>query len=178
LSFTDFLAAIAAPSLRDIANHWNTARGVKRMPGWRDIDPAAIAPHLGIVWAWRYDRESDSFTGRLAGDEITAAFGKDLRGKRMADFFAGWQYEAIFARHKRVVAEPAFAHGSGAVFIHAGRYGLGERIIMPLAADGISGDGIFGATVYSFVPAASESVAEADAPDKRPTETVVFFPLD
>jgi hypothetical protein len=178
LSFKDFMAAIEAPALRAIANHWNTARGAKRMPGWRDIDPAAIAPYLSIVWSWRYDRESDSFTGRLAGDEITAAFGKDLRGKRMAEFFAGWQYEMIFTRHRQVVVEPAFAHGSGPVFIHAGRYGKGERIIMPLAADGITGDGIFGATVYSFIPAASESVGDADAPDKHPTETVAFFPLD
>jgi hypothetical protein len=175
MSFKDFFAAIEAPALSSVALHWEAARGAKRMPAWRDIDPAAIAPYLGIVWSWRYDRASDSFTGRLAGDEITRAFGKDLRGKRMKEFFADWQYELIFARHRRVVMEPAFAHGTGPVFIHAERYGLGERIIMPLAADGVLGDGIFGATVYSVPPTTS--------PGPRPerelqAETVLFFPLD
>ncbi len=175
MSFMDFAAVIESRALRDVALHWQAARGGRRMPGWRDIDPAAIAPYLGIVWSWKYDRGSDSFTGRLAGDEITRAFGKDLRGKKMEDFFAGWQYDRIFARHKRVVTEPAFAHGSGPVFIHAERYGIGERIIMPLAADGIRGDGIFGATIYSVPPTTPK---EPTAPPAAQAETVAFFALD
>ncbi len=60
----------------------------------------------------------------------------------MKAFFAGWDYEAIFARHKKVVTEPCLAHGKGLVFIHARRYGHGERIILPVA-DGVAhGDGI------------------------------------
>jgi len=120
------------------------------MPGWSDIDPTAIASDLSIVWSWKYDRDSDSFIGRLAGEDIIQAFGESLRGKRMEDFFAKRQYDSVATRHKRVVAEPAFSHGSGAVFVHAERYSQGERIIMPLAADGIHSDGIFGATVYDL----------------------------
>lgn len=175
MSFAEFLNAIESPALRDVARHWDAARGDKRMPGWQDIDPAAIAPYLGIVWSWKYDRGGDSFTGRLAGDDIVQAFGKNLRGKAMAEFFAGWQYEMVFARHKRVVTEPAFAHGSGPVFIHAERHGLGERIIMPLAADGVEGDGIFGATVYAVERSAP---AGAAIERKMEVETVEFFPLD
>lgn len=175
MSFKDFRAAIETPALQNVAEYWQSARGAKRIPAWKDIDPVAIAPYLGIVWSWRYDRGSDSFTGRLAGDEITRAFGKDLRGKRMEEFFADWQYETIFARHRRVVTEPAFAHGTGPVFIHAERYGFGERIIMPLAMDGVTGDGIFGATVYSTAQAAPLDPA---AEHKRDVERVEFFPLD
>jgi len=175
MSFKDFVAAIESPALRSVAEYWGMARGSKRMPGWKDIDPAAIAPYLAIVWSWRYDRSTDSFTGRLAGDEITRAFGKDLRGKRMEEFFADWQYDLIFARHKRVAMEPAFAHGTGPVFIHAERYGLGERIIMPLAADGATGDGIFGATVYSMTPS---TPSDPTAQRNLKAETVEFYPLD
>jgi len=175
MSFKDFMAVIEAPALRSVALHWQAARGARRMPAWKNLDPAAIAPYLGIVWSWKYDRISDSFTGRLAGDEITRAFGKDLRGKAMADFFAGWQFDLIFARHKRVVSEPAFAHGSGPVFIHAERYGVGERIIMPLAADGMNGDGVFGATIYAMPP---NTPKKPTAPPEPQSETVVFFPLD
>src|SRR6185312_7778733 len=111
MSFESFLASIEAPALREVALYWQEARGSRRMPGWKDIDPAAIARHLPIVWSWKYDRHTDTFTGRLAGEEINEVFGKSLRGVPMKEFFADWQYDLIFARHRRVVTEPAFAHG-------------------------------------------------------------------
>jgi hypothetical protein len=175
MSFESFLASIESPALREVALHWQEARGGRRMPGWADIDATVIARHLPIVWSWKYDRATDSFTGRLAGEEITEVFGKSLRGVAMKDFFAEWQYDIIFARHRRVVAEPAFAHGSGPVFIHAGRYGLGERIILPLAADGVHSDGLLGATVYRMTRDDRRSETLRVEPER---ESVNFFPLD
>jgi len=175
MSFQDFFTAIKSPDLCSIARHWDAARGSKRMPAWRDIDPSAIASFLPIVWSWKYDSVTDTFTGRLGGDAITEAFGESLRGKPMKEFFRGRQYDTMFARHKRVVATPAFAHGTGPVFIHAGRHGAGERIIMPLASDGIHSDGIFGATIYAPNPARQP---DDIARENIATEAVDFFPLD
>jgi hypothetical protein len=175
MSFETFLAAIAAPALRDIALHWQAARQGRRMSGWQDIDAVAIGRYLPIVWSWKYDRATDSFTGRLAGEEITEVFGKSLRGVPMKEFFADWQYDLIFARHKRVVTEPAFAHGTGPVFIHTGRYGSGERIILPLAADGIHGDGLLGATVYRMTKDDRRNESLRVEPQ---LEAVEFFPLE
>ena len=151
VSFAEFFAAIENPDLRQVAEHWNRARGTRRMPGWSDIDPVAVAKQLPLIWSWKYDPATDEFTGRLAGEEINDIFGKNLRGADMREFFKDWNYDAIFARHKKVAATPCFAHGKGLVFIHAGRYGEGERIILPLAEDGEHGDGIIGATVYRFL---------------------------
>jgi hypothetical protein len=80
MSFQAFFQSIAAPELRAIAGHWDQARGERRMPAWTDIDPVAIGRHLRYVWAWKYDRETDTFTGRLAGEDIVRAFGKSPRG--------------------------------------------------------------------------------------------------
>jgi hypothetical protein len=80
----------------------------------------------------------------------------------------------IFARHKRVVTEPAFSHGSGPVFTHARRYGTGERIILPLAADGVRSDGILGATVYRITSDDRSNPALRVEPK---FETIEFFPL-
>jgi len=33
LSFAEFLSRIASPRLRAVAEHWNAARGTRRMPG-------------------------------------------------------------------------------------------------------------------------------------------------
>jgi hypothetical protein len=176
MSFEDFLAATESPNLRDVAMHWNVARGAKRMPAWRDIDPTAIAPHLPIVWSWRYDRDTDTFTGRLAGDAIVEAFGRSPRGVRMQDFFGEKWYAQFFAKHKRIVSEPAFTYERGQVLIHAQRYGDGERIIMPLATDGLHADGIFGATEYAMspnTPPRSESARRFLAADR-----LVYFALE
>ncbi len=172
MSFRDFLAGIGHPRLRAVAEHWDRARGRKLMPAWSDLDPLALRDNLSIVWAWKYHRLTDHFTGRLAGEEINDAFGKSLRGADMAEFFEDFDYETIFARHRRVVTEPCCAHGRGQVFSHAHRIGLGERIIMPLADDGARGDGIFGATLYDPAPRQWTS-------DANPTagEQVTFYPL-
>jgi len=159
--FERFLAFVRSPALRAVALHWHAGRGRKAMPAWRDIDPAALKPQLPIVWSWKYDCAADAFTGRLAGEDINWLFRRSLRGQPMAQFFRGAAYERVFARHKRVVAEPAFYHGAGFVFRHEGRHGQGERIILPLADDGRIVDGIFGATLYEpTAPSAARSVGD------------------
>jgi hypothetical protein len=166
LSFEGFLSQIKSDNLRAVALHWQAAREDRLMPGWGDIDPTEIVRQLPLIWSWRYDRETEKFTGRLSGEEINHAFGRSLRGMAMEEFFAPDQFENIYRRHRRVVTEPCFAHGTGAVFIHAGRFGEGERIIMPLAADGLHGDGIIGATQYRYF---------SEAPQSRATQEEVTY---
>jgi hypothetical protein len=131
------------------------------MPAWRDIDPAAIKEHLPLVWSWRWEPALATFVGRLAGEEIIAYFGLNPRGKRVEDCFPQGARELVIERYKRVVGEPALMHSRGKVYLLAGGDGWGERIAMPLAADGLNGDGIFGATVYrlSVRPLAGNKVS-------------------
>ena len=160
--FDRFFAAIEALGLRKVALHWQAARRHDVIPAWRDLDPAAIKLQLPIIWSWKYDRAADRFKGRLAGEAINTIFGRSLRGRLMEEFFHGDVYRRMFARHKRIVTEPAFYHGAGPVFHHEGRTGSGERIILPLAADGRNGDGLFGATVYEL-PATLDALRVHDS---------------
>lgn len=164
------LQTISSPSLREILLYWNSLRGDRPLPGWRDIDPVDLRHHLPIVWAWKYDRAADLFTGRLAGEAITAVFGETLRNRSLEDFFKDRSYEDIKKQFHRVVDEPALYVGRGAVFDYAGRYGSGERIIMPLADDGTHADGLLGATTYAFARSGDPAV-----PHSR--ELIQFFPL-
>lgn len=147
MTFEHFEQTIVAHPLKLVATHWNAARGGRSMPAWTDIRPSALVAQLPILWSWKYDIASDNFIGRLAGDAVEAIFGRSFRGASMTDIF-GPDHAAIFARHKRVATEPAFFHGQGLVFRHLDRYGLGERIILPLSDSGGPADGILGATVY------------------------------
>ncbi|MDQ7248793.1 PAS domain-containing protein [Dongia sedimenti] len=175
MSFGIFFDSIQSEALRVLAAQWAAVRGDRRMPAFRDIDPVGIGRHLRYVWAWKYDRAADGFTGRLAGEEIDRAFGKSLRGAKMAEFYTPDVYAIVFPRHRRVVTEPAFFHGTGMVFARMGYTMGGERIAMPLSEDGSAGDGILGGTYYTALPQAT---------DDRPPgldftrEQVAFFPLD
>jgi hypothetical protein len=175
MSFEAFLQAVASPDLRAIAEHWHAARAGRRMPAWGDIDPVAIGRRLRLVWAWKYERETDSFLGRLAGEEIDRAFGKSQRGMKMAEFFAPEAYQEFLPWHLRVIDEPAFLHGAGKVYSRVDRNFSGERIMLPLAEDGERGDGILGATVYE--PAAPAPVRDLCAADFE-KETIAFYALD
>ena len=173
MAFDELLSRTSDSALRDVANHWNEARGARRMPGWSDISPRAIARHLPLIWSWKYDAATDVFVGRLAGEEIVQAFGENLRGKTGEEFFRNRGGEVLLARHRRVVTEPAFYHGHGAVFSHARRIVMGERIILPLADDGVHGDGILGATVYRFL----QENAGDDVDEDYAAEKGEFIPL-
>jgi len=174
VSFQAFFDSIEGPELRAIAAHWDAARAGRRMPAWGDIDAVAIGRHLRFVWSWKYDRASDSFTGRLAGEEIVRAFGKSPRGLPMTEFFTPDVYEIFFPWHRRIVVEPAFLRGTGLIYNRVGRNFTGERIMMPLADDGALGDGILGASLYRPAP----PVQEPAAPTGLDPEQIAFFPLD
>ena len=175
LSFAAFLARIQSPALRAVATHWREAASTRAMPGWKDIDPMAIAPHLPIVWAWKYDRATGAFTGRLAGDAIALAFGRQLRGVALHDFFADRDPDEVAARFRRIVGEPALMYCDGQVFKHAGRVGQGERIALPLAEDGRTPDGILGATTYSLPGGLHQ---QAPSGERMTQHRYTFFPLD
>jgi hypothetical protein len=145
-----FAEAIESEDLRVLFRHWQECRGRRQMPAWGDIRPQSIKTVLPFVWAWKYDRASDRFTGRLAGDEIHRIFGATNAGRPMEECFPERYYGAVFALFKRVVAGPQFFRERGPVYIHLGRACLGERIVMPLADDGTNCDGIIGATLFEL----------------------------
>src|SRR5882724_9220402 len=136
MSYEQFLAAIEDPSLTAVAEHWNAARSDRRMPGWRDIDPAAIKQYLPIVWAWRYEPALRTLVGRLAGEQIVAVLGASIRGRRIDECFSAGAHEMVLARYMTVIDGPALMHSTGTVFRHGGGEGYGERIVLPLAEDG------------------------------------------
>lgn len=150
MSFGEFFSNIVSSDLQIVARHWDQVRSGRAMPSWNDIRPSRIAAQLPLIWVYRYDRDTDVFTGRLAGDLIEQVFGKSFRGTPMKDIYPAKDYPWLFARAKRVVCDPALFLGSGTVFRHVERIGQGERIMLPLASDGTTCDGILGATVYQM----------------------------
>jgi hypothetical protein len=174
MSYERFRASIKDPALGAVVEHWNIVRSGRPMPAWQDIDPASIKEHLPIVWAWRWDPELNTFIGRLAGEEILAVLRTHTRGKRIDECFATEACQAIFARFKQVIDGPALMHSHGKVYVLGGRDGQGERIVLPLGADGTLGDGVIGATVYrlGIRPTTKDKISVDHL-----NEVTDFFPL-
>lgn len=162
-TFSDFIELIESPALKQIAAHWQRAKGTRKMPGWSDIKPAAIYRHLSLVWSYKYDLDKEEFTARLAGEHITQLFGKGFRGLPLSEAHPPEAFPWVYGICKRVVSEPALYEYRGQVFKQLGRVGLGERIMLPLSTDGLIGDGILGATEYNLTSGGSISaVAPSD----------------
>ncbi len=162
MSFEQFYSSVISPDLRVIALHWHQRRKRRLLPGWSDLDPAAIKAQLPIVWAYTYDRDADEFFGRIAGGAVHKLFGRQFKGERMSVLQTAFSWPRLFDRAKRVVSEPALFHGCGMVFRHSESDSIGELIIMPLASDGERPDGILGAVEFKVQYRLSLKSAVAD----------------
>jgi hypothetical protein len=143
------MGLLASSRLKILLSHWNEARGHRLMPAWHDLDAIKLAPVLPIIWSWKYDIASRRFTGRLAGEDIRSVWGKPIANVPMEDYFCDSNYDHILRRHTRVVGECCVGIEGGMVFQQLEYQGYGERLMLPLSSDGVTSDGIVGATTYT-----------------------------
>jgi hypothetical protein len=104
-----------------------------------------------LLWGFQYDAEADEYTGRLAGAHVTEWLGANFWGARLQDIHS--PRIALEARQflGKVINGPAAGKCSGRLFVMGNHTALGERIALPLSADGVRADAILGATDYDHV---------------------------
>ena len=152
VGFPGFRDRIASPALQAIADHWQQARADKPMPAWSDLSPSAMSEQLKRLWAFKFDRAAGEFTARLAGTRTMARFGKSFRGTPLKDLHPPRVFEQAQSHMIRIVSEPALVRGTGKLFKIGDHTIEGERIVLPLASDGVHGDGVLGAADYKHFP--------------------------
>ena len=145
---------IRSPALAALMRHWMEARGKRRMPAWEDIQMSALAPHLGHIWAFDFDRATGSFTGRLAGSAIMLGFGKSFLGTPLRALHPPHVFEVAHANFLQVVTEPACFLWSGKLFRMDDQIVEGERLILPMGADPDKPYGLLGVSDYANYPLA------------------------
>ena len=148
MSFDAFARCVTSPVLREIVSHWGDARGTRMLPAWEDVRLNGLGTQVSLAWVYNYDIATGRFTGRLAGDKITKAFGKNLRGLPLDDAHSAQDYLWVHSYLTRIVTEVAAYRSVGKLFKQAGRFIEGERIAMPLSSDGVHADGVLGASDY------------------------------
>ncbi len=175
MSFEQFRSSLNDSRLIRLAEFWQSRRSPGRLPGWKDIDPVEIAPCLPIIWAWRWDPAESSFIGILAGEDIILGAGRNPARRRLDTYFPAPVAPTIAAQFGRVMNEPVLVHATRLITNRLGYSGRGERIVLPLATDGVHGDALVGASVYQIPgsPHAPESEDQDPANDQS-----AFFALD
>jgi hypothetical protein len=140
------LGEIQTPRLRMLLEHYLKVRRDRRMPARCDIEPLSLGPVLPIIWISDYEPAAGTFRYRLAGEKVNELWGQPVAGRLLSEFSPPERFEATNESFLKVMREGAALIARGAVFRCSGRIGLGERLILPLASDGVTADGLIGAT--------------------------------
>jgi hypothetical protein len=174
MALSDLTARLRDPRLQDFVACWHQARGDRLVPRWRDLDVGLMRQLLPYAWAWGYDRASDVFTGKLAGEQILAVLGRGFRGAKAHEFFTPSQRVLVLAQHRKVVLDQVGMVTTGLVFSHADSDATGQRVILPVATRSEhEADTIFGVTLYAF----NEGPVR-DIRAEVPATPVEFFTLE
>jgi hypothetical protein len=148
--FATFRNRIRSPALRAVADLWNQARGDRPMPSWDDIRLEALAPYLGRIWTFDYDRGAGEFIGRVAGSNIMMGFGKSFLGTPLRELHLPPAAEKSHATFLRVISEPACVRFSGKLFRTGEQTVDGERLILPVAATRDRPEGLLGVSHHDY----------------------------
>ena len=119
-----------------------------RLPSRNEIDLHAIKLALPYVWLIEYLPEDDGFRYRLAGEHVNCVFGYSLRGKRLREIAEPNILDKVRAGFLHVLNTPGVVYAVGPVYMRIGGYREGERLILPLSDDGVTGTHLFGVTDY------------------------------
>lgn len=149
LSMDDF-GHMSEIVLRQLVGYWLEKRSGRPMPSKADIDPVEIPWALSHIWICDYLADCRRFRYRLAGEEINAVAEQSLTGKYLDETLPPDLTELILKKYHAVVESRAIAHDCGRVYLLQNRQAMGERIILPLSANGDTIDALLSATIYEW----------------------------
>jgi len=151
-SFETFLSRIESPALLAVALLWHEARGKRRMPSWDDLPSDALSPHAKLLWGFAYDPETGLFTVQLAGDRLKRWTDQQIDAGSLEDIRTRANHREIRKQLTRIITTPLVYRSSGRLFKVGDLTITGERICLPLAKDGKTGDAMLGASDYVSPP--------------------------
>lgn len=142
------LSRIQSPLLLIVAQQWNNARKQKPMPTWKDLPFSIRSPDARHIWGFAFDPSIGEFTGKVAGNRLSKWIDERFYGGRLVDLHSAGNYEGCHRVLLRAVKTPLAVRTTGRLFKSDDYVVMGERIVLPLAVDGKTGDGILGASDY------------------------------
>lgn len=156
-------------------DYWNGLRQTGSIPAQDSIDPVDLAPLLPFLWVVRWDEEARDFVYRLAGESILRNIRQSIRHKPLGAIYEPDVADALRRRLQQVCSGPYAYYGHGQIYGEIGRYGIGERLILPLVDEKGRPRLVIGCTVYATT---NWPLTTADPAPKPEAETGVYTTLD
>ena len=143
--------------INDLLDTWRLARCGALVPLKQNFDPLAVPHLLPSLWLYRLDRGTDTFTCRLAGERINAAWGYSIAGHTSEDIFGVSDNAVIVSIWMAILETPLVHYGRGEVLSGNSLY-LAERLVLPLLDEAGEANFILGLSLYDFgsTPAAAQ----------------------
>ena len=137
------------PMVRRFYDYWLSVAPAGCLPGRQHIRPEDIVPLLPRVWMLDIYREPLRFRFRLAGTDIVHSVNCELTGRWLDEVQPELVATPMAFDRYRLVAEvgrPTWRHGP-IYWTRDASHREVETCMVPLAADGVSVDKIFGVSV-------------------------------
>ncbi|WP_341899061.1 PAS domain-containing protein [Ferrovibrio terrae] len=138
--------------IRDAYQYWLRIHPAPdRLPGRQHFDPLDIPHLLPHVWLVDVIRGAPPrFRYRIVGTALDHSMGRSLSGQMLDDVIPNfYTAPALSAPYIAMLTEPRPAYRKGApIFAHNRQFRMIERLLLPLARDGVAPDILFCVTLF------------------------------
>ena len=157
-------------------SYWTDLRNGGSVPTLADLDPAHVTDLLPNIWMAGWQDDAEDFVYRIAGDAILSANARPMHRRSLQEIYPAGLASLLRERYTRLCAEPCVYHSVGTIYTLIGRYGLGERLVLPLLDRDGQTPVVLGCCDYRIVVTS----AGARTPDIRPSNTEIcrYLTLD
>ncbi len=138
------------PKLRRFLDYWIGKTTPGRLPSRRDVDPMDLSDLLsGIYLVDVVGRpEAMRFRFRLLGTDHAIALGREVTGLYIDEAFAPPACQSIIESYRAVIDSRQPRFGSYTLPIEDRRHYAIDRVVAPLASDGVTVDMLAGMAVF------------------------------
>jgi hypothetical protein len=135
LATATLMREIAEPRLQKLYAYWSAARGDRRLPARRDIDPVDLSYALGHIMLVDVLRDPLRFRVRLHGTEMAMRADYDLTGKLLDELPLSDFRDYVIERCRQLVesGQPLRVQQERSI---GGRLHGYEAVWLPLSEDG------------------------------------------
>jgi hypothetical protein len=134
--------------VRQLYEHWLAIHPSNGLPGRQHFDPLRVPQLLPWIWVVDVVRQPLRFKFRVYGTQHVDVSGGDHTGKWIDEAYPNFVASNVYADYVRVAEQAAVSYRKGRASYHAPDYKYLERIMLPLAKDGVTPDMILAITVY------------------------------
>ncbi len=133
--------------LHQFYRYWNSLRDGSAVPSLSDFDPTEVPRHLPLIWLVGWDAEAGDYVYRVAGEMVLAAHQCPMRGVPLSQIYRSAVAATVRNRFNRICREANLYYAAGTIYSEPDRFGVGERLVLPMVGQDGSDMQVLGCTV-------------------------------